>query len=85
MVQNLLLCNSSFKFTCGNAHRLVMWRSGDQSVINGCVVEIRFISQVYLGSHLRNFPETAHHVPLCHLIQPIYVWLRSVINAGHFT
>ena len=53
--------------------------------VKGHVVEIKFLSQVYLGSHLRNFLETAHHVPQWHLVQPMYVWLRSVINAGHFT
>ena len=37
MLQDLLLCNSNYKFICGTAHRLVIWRSGDQSAIKGCV------------------------------------------------
>ena len=47
-------------------------------------VEIKDLSQVYLGFQLKNFPETARHVLHRHLVQPMYVWLRSVINAGHF-
>jgi len=37
MLQDLLLCNSSFKSICGTAHRLAIWRSGDQSVTKSCV------------------------------------------------
>jgi len=37
MLQDLLFCNSSFKFIRGTAHRLAIWQSGDQSVIKSCV------------------------------------------------
>jgi hypothetical protein len=32
-------------------------------------VEIKVLSQVYPGFHLRNFPATAHHIPHCHLVK----------------
>jgi len=64
MLQDLLLCNSSFKFICGTAHRLAIWRSGDQSVTKTVFVEIKVLSQMYLGFHLKKFPETAHRTAL---------------------
>ena len=37
MVEGVLLWISNFKFIRGTAHRLAIWRSGDQSVIKSCV------------------------------------------------
>jgi len=62
-------------------------QSDDQAISlssKAVFVEVKVLSQVYLGFNLKYFPEPAHHVPHRHFVQPMYAWLRSVIDAGHF-
>jgi len=47
--------------------------------------EISQLSQLYLEYYHRGNSETAYLVPQFHLLMKVYVWLRSVSNARHFT
>ena len=61
---------------------VAIWRSVSNQRLRKWKSKVFF--QMYLCLYRRNFPETALHIPHCHLVQPMYVWRRSVINSGHF-
>ena len=60
--------NSRFKFTCGAQHYFI---TNDVNFLRSKVgyVKIRVLSEVYLGSHERDFSENPHRVHQFHVLK----------------